>query len=149
MKVILQMFTITGKASLLFTAIYFLLVVTFYKFLPRTVGSTSKAVIILIALVVPVGLTAWWLLRKLQTQYSKRVALPATIAFAVVAPLALAMGLVLGPITGSYSDLIVGTDSRAIAFAGAFGAIVLVIALMTFLSGSVILWITRDHGRSK
>lgn len=66
------------------------------------------------------------------------------MAFAICSPIPLGIGLLLGPIAGGYTGVLLGTDSRAVAFAGAMLWIVVVITLMTFGPTLLALRITRS-----
>ena len=67
------------------------------------------------------------------------------MAFAIFSPVPLIIGLVLGPIVGGYSGIFLGTESRVVAFSGAALGIVVMIAMMTFVSSLLALWITRSN----
>lgn len=56
----------------------------------------------------------------------------------------LIIGLVLAPIVGGYTGILLGTESRLVAFSSAVMGIVVMIALMTFIPSFLALWITRQ-----
>lgn len=148
-----RLFAVVGQAAALFTAAALLLVLALAKALippavlfgptPR-VPSISEAFTEIAALVVPAALGYWWIFRKLHGDYPKRQARSAAMAFAICSPIPLGIGLLLGPIAGGYTGVLLGTDSRAVAFAGAMLWIVVVITLMTFGPTLLALRITRS-----
>jgi hypothetical protein len=147
-----RLFVVIGQAAFLFTGAYFLLTVVAFLVLvpagarsgpPPRVPSIGEAVTLVAFFVAPAGLGFWWIFRKLRTDYPRRQALNAAIAFAVFTPVPLIVGLVLGPIVGGYTGIFLGTESRLVAFSGAVMGIVVMIALMTFVPSLLGLWITR------
>jgi hypothetical protein len=52
----------------------------------------------------------------------------------------------LGPIVGGYTGIFLGTESRWVAFSGAVMGIVVMIALVTFMTSLLAVWITRRIG---
>jgi len=151
----LRLFKIIGQAAFLSTIGGFLVTFALFELLvppgirfspPPRVPSIGDAIILTASLVVPAALGFWWILRKLRDEYPRRQALGAAVAFAVFSPVALGLGLAVGPIVGGYTGIFLGTESRLVAFAGAVLGIVLVMALMTFVPCLLALWITRHKG---
>ena len=151
-----RLFTVVGQAAFLFTGACFLLtVLCFHLLVPRSAWfvpppstpTIGEIVTLLIFFVVPAALGFWWIFRKLRTEYSRRQAISAATAFAVVSPVPLVIGLALGPIVGDYTGSFFGTESRLVAFSGVVLGIVMVIALMTFVPSLLAMWITRPNKR--
>jgi hypothetical protein len=70
----------------------------------------------------------------------------AAITFGVFTPVPLAISLLLGPIVGGYTGIFLRTESRWVAFSGAVMGIVVMIALVTFMTSLLAVWITRRIG---
>ncbi len=154
----LRLFKVIGQAAFLFTVTCFLLTIVLFLLLvppgarsspPPREPSIGEAITLVAFFVVPAALGFWWILRKLSAEYPRRQALGAAIAFAVVSPVPLILGLVLGPIVGGYTGIFLGTESRLVAFSGAVLGIVVMIALMTFIPSLLALWITRPTGEPR
>ncbi len=154
----LRLFKVIGQAAFLFTVTCFLLTIVLFLLLvppgarsspPPREPSIGEAITLVAFFVVPAAFGFWWILRKLSAEYPRRQALGAAIAFAVVSPVPLILGLVLGPIVGGYTGIFLGTESRLVAFSGAVLGIVVMIALMTFIPSLLALWITRPTGEPR
>jgi len=148
----LWLFKVIAQAAFLFTVTCFLLTIVLFLVLvppgarsgpPPREPSIGEAITLVAFFVVPAALGFWWILRKLRAEYPRRQALGAAIAFALVSPVPVMLGLVLGPIVGGYTGIFLGTESRLVAFSGAALGIVVMIALMTFIPCLLALWITR------
>jgi MFS family permease len=109
---------------------------------PRVVQGVGVAVTVLL----PICLAAFWIFRKLQAEYTRREARAAAITFGVFTPVPLAISLLLGPIVGGYTGIFLGTESRWVAFSGAVMGIVVMIALVAFVTSLLAVWITRRVG---
>jgi len=70
------------------------------------------------ASLVPFPLGAWWLFRRLQVRYSRRLARSLTASFAVCTPIFLCLSMPFGVITGGYAEAVVG--SKLAILVGAF-----------------------------
>ena len=147
-----RLFTVIGQAAFLFTGACFLLTIVLFLLLappgarsgpPSREPSIGEAVTLVASFVLPAALGFWWIFRRLRTEYPRRQALGAAIAFAVVSPLPLIIGLAVGPIVGGYTGIFLRSQSRLVAFSGAVLGIVAMIALMTFIPSLLALWITR------
>jgi hypothetical protein len=152
MRDTMRLFAVVGQAALLFTAACFLLtMVSFAVLLPAStwtaplsrMSSVGEAVMLAIVLLVPAGLSRWWIFRKLLTEYSRREARSVANAFALLAPVLLAISLVLSPIVGGYAGVLLGTQSRFVAFASAMAGVAVMVTLMTFALSTFVLWFVR------
>jgi len=145
MRNILRFMTVVGQAALLLTLAFFVTAwIAVPHLSPSNVNKLGGKIALIAAFIIPLGVAFWWMFHKLQSYYSRREALAASVAFAVVAPVPLAIGLVLGTTVGrSYADVIFRTQSRAVAFTGAVAGTVVIIILMALIMSALALWITR------
>lgn len=151
----LRLFVVIAQAAFLFTVACFLLtIVLFLLLVPPGVRSgqlppvptVGEVITLLVVLVGPPALGFWWIFRKLRSEYPRRQALGAALAFAVFSPVPLIIGLAVGPVAGDYVDILLRTESRWVAFSGAVLGIIVMIALTTFITSLFALWITRHTG---
>jgi hypothetical protein len=158
MRETFRLFAVVGKAALMFTAACFLLtMISFALLLPPSawtaplprVPPMGEAITLAIVLLVPAGLARWWIVRELSTGYSRREALSVANAFAVLAPILLGISLLLGPIVGGYPVLLLGTESRLVAFACVMAAVAVMMTLMTFLLSLFVLWFVSRISRAE
>lgn len=138
----LRLFLVIGQGAFLFTGACFLLTMVWLFLVapanarsgpPPRVPSIGEVISLVIFFVAPAALGAWWIFRKLRAEYPRRQARGAAIAFAVFSPVALLIGLALGPIVGGHTSNLFAPESRLVAFSGAVLGIVVIIALMTFV----------------
>ena len=94
-----------------------------------------------VTVLLPICLAAFWIFRELQAEYTRREAGAAAITFVVFTPVPLAISLVLGPIVGGYTGIFLRTESRWVAFSGAVIGIVMMVALVTFVTSLLAVWI--------
>jgi hypothetical protein len=67
-----------------------------------------SAAVVAVVLGVPLAAAAAWVFRALQRDYSRREAVAAAISYVVFAPFAVAVGLLVALVPGSYADLALG-----------------------------------------
>ena len=67
-----------------------------------------SAFVVAVVLGVPLAAAAAWVFRVLQRDYSRREAAAAAVSYAVFAPFAVAAGLLVALVPGSYADLALG-----------------------------------------
>jgi hypothetical protein len=149
-----RLFVVVAQAATLFTVANFLLILVLVKALvppdaisgppPRT-PSIGEVFTLIAVLVGPAALGYWWMFRKLRSDYPRRQARSAAMAFAIFSPIPLGISLLLGPIVGGYTGIFLGTESRWVAFSGAVLWIVVMIALMTFIPSLLALRITSSN----
>jgi MFS family permease len=142
-----RLFLVIAMGSVIATVQYFGFALALAALLqkasvPRIIQGAGVAVTVL----VPICLAAFWIFRKLQAEYTRREARAAAITFGVFTPLPLAVSLLLGPIVGGYTGISLGTESRMVAFSGAVLGIVVMIALVTFVTSLLAVWVTRRIG---
>lgn len=139
-----RLFFVVAVGSLIATVLYFGLALGLAALLQRpSVPQVVQGIGVAVTVLAPICLSAWWIFRKLRAHYTRREARAAAITFGVSTPVLLGIGLLLGPIVGGYTGIFLGTQTRLVAFSGAVLGIVVVIALMTFATGLLALWITR------
>ena len=143
-----RLFFVIAMGSVIATVLYFGLALALAALLqkpsvPRIVQGVGVAVTVL----APICLAAFWIFRKLQAEYTRREARAAAITFGVFTPVPLAISLLLGPIVGGYTGIFLRTESRWVAFSGAVMGIVVMIALVTFVTSLLAVWITHRIGR--
>lgn len=145
MRTTFRLFLIVGVASLITTATYFGLVLALLPILrtpslPRLVQVPLLVVVVL----TPVSLAAWWIFRRLRTNYPVRMARAAAIAFGVFTPLSLGVAFPLSTIVGAYSEGLAGYP--IFGFLGAFVGVAIMAALLSFVPCAFTLWIVRHDG---
>lgn len=90
------------------------------------------------------ALAAWRMFRKLREQYTRREARAVSLAFGVLAPVTLAVGLVLAIFPGGYAAALLGNGFGVV---GAFAGTVVVTALLSWGLCTFALSMTRRIGR--
>jgi apolipoprotein N-acyltransferase len=101
---------------------------------------TEEAIVAALGMLLPTGIAALWLFRKLQARYTQREARAVTIAFAVLTPISLLIAFPLAQIPGGYAEVFLGRPFAPIA---AFTGVILVTVCGSFVSTAVVLWMTR------
>ncbi|HXZ39780.1 MAG TPA: hypothetical protein VEG68_03500 [Terriglobales bacterium] len=102
--------------------------------------TTVLQVIVLGAMLVPTGIAAVWLFRKLQLRYTRREAKAVAAAFLIFAPVALMIAIVVAEIPGGYAELLLGTRFAPVA---AFASVPVVTALASYVPCLLVLVMTR------
>jgi hypothetical protein len=139
-----QLFSVIGLGSLIVTILYFCLALGLaFLFQRPGVPQLVQGIGVVVTVLVPICFVTWWIFRKLQVRYPRREARAAAITFGVSTPVLLGIGLLLGPIVGGYAGIFLGSESRLVAFSAALLGIVALIALMTFVTSLLVVWITR------
>jgi len=147
MRSTLRLLMAVSQGALILTTTCFLLTFISFKTLlppssrlapPPREPSPAQALILVLFFVVPAGLGGWWVFRKLSRQYPRREARAAALAFGVTSPVPLIAGMVLGEVVGVSAERLLGSP---VALPAVFVAIVLIIALMTFIPSAFTLWI--------
>ncbi len=129
-------------ASLIATTAYFvpvLVVLAFHLSLTRH----GEEMLGMVMAVLPSGLAAYLLFRRLRNRYSTRPALWTSIVFAIFAPVSLLVAIVLAPFPGGYADLLLGGP---FAWIGAFVGIIVVTTILTFGPSLFTLWLSKRGG---
>lgn len=100
---------VVTKASLAAAALYFVLAIAAGKSLDGIRNRPwLSAAIVTVVLGGPLAAAAAWVFRVLQRDYSRREAAAAAISYVVFAPIAVAVGLLVALVPGSYADLALG-----------------------------------------
>ncbi|MFZ1919224.1 MAG: hypothetical protein WAU58_16745 [Terriglobales bacterium] len=123
-------FVIVAEAAVVSTVLSYAVVLSPWPH----VSPNGARVVLLLAFFAPFFLAAWWIFRRLKSDYSRSDSRRGALAFAVTAPLVLGVGNLLGELVGGYVEVLLG--SRFIL--PSIGA--LVIVLMIFLPAGVVLW---------
>jgi hypothetical protein len=133
----LRLTVLVGEALLLFTFGYFVLDLL----LVRRDASVAKGNAAgLVAILVPISATAWWLFRKLRQIYSRREAGVAAITFAVFSPISL---LVATPFATIPGNLAAGLLGPTFGLFGAFLGLVVLTGVLILIPMLLALWIAR------
>ncbi len=142
-----RLFLVIAMGSVIATVLYFGFALALAALLQKpTVPRIVQGVGVAVTVLVPICLAASWIFRKLQAEYTRREARAAAITFGVFTPVPLAISLLLGPIVGGYTGIFLRTESRMVAFSGAVLGIVVMIALVTFVTSLLAVWITHRTG---
>ncbi len=142
-----RLFAVLLVGSLIATVLYFGFALALAALLegpgvPRAVQGVGVAATVL----VPICLAASWVFRRLRGRLIRREALVATLAFGIFVPVPLGATLLLGPIVGGYTGILLRRPSPWVAFSGAAAGIAAAIALVTFATSSLALFIARHTG---
>lgn len=142
MRDTLRLSVIVGEAALIVTSGCFALTVTLILcgFNPEQQSPWTKALFV-VAYLLPIGVVAGWMFRKLRAVYSTREARAVSIAFGVLTPISLGVSMVLAEITGGYADAF--TRLRFSGLVGAFVGAAVMTALLSFLACALTLRITQ------
>jgi hypothetical protein len=142
-----RLFLVIAMGAVIATVLYFALALALAALFQRpSVPRVVQGVGVAVTVLLPICLAAFWIFRKLQAEYTRREARAAAITFGVFTPVPLAISLLLGPIVGGYTGIFLRTESRWVAFSGAVMGIVVMIALVTFMTSLLAVWITRRIG---
>jgi hypothetical protein len=157
MRDTLRLLNVVGKVALLFAAGCLLPMISFAVLFPRStwigrlprVSSTGGVIAMAVAILVPAGLTRWWMLGRLSADYSRREARSVANAFAVLGPVLLTISLALSPLVGGYAGLPLGSESRLAAFAGAMAGVAVLMIIMAFALSVFVLWLVGRIRRAE
>jgi hypothetical protein len=100
----------------------------------------GQMVVMLMAVVGPDGMAAWWIFRRVQTDHSRNDARRAATGFAVSAPLALAVAYLLGELVGGYAEVVLGRYFVLPAVAA------VIVVLTIFIPSGVVMWTLHPSG---
>lgn len=92
-----------------------------------------------LAVLLPPGLAAWRILRKLQPRYTRREARTASITFALITPMMLWVVLAVSEFPGGPTD-----RPGAILTMELIGATALIAALPNYVSCFFVMWLARQ-----
>lgn len=132
-----RLFIVVGKAASLITTAGCLVTLLALKL---ALTRSEHGTLALTAVILTSGIATWWILRKLQTDYTRRETRAVATAFAILAPVSLAIAIPLSLISGGYAEMLLGSSfAPAVAFAG----IVAMTTILDFLLCQLTLWMTR------
>jgi hypothetical protein len=120
---------VVAKAALMTTLGYFALVLGFLGSKIVLTNGEEEILGATMAL-LPSGIAAWWMFRKLQAYYTRREARAVAIAFAVLAPVSFGIAFLFSEISGGYAELLLGSP---FALAGAFVGVVVMASIVNFV----------------
>ncbi len=101
-------FIVVAKAALAFTLASSLLALAAVPLASHATHWTETVGMVFVIL-LPVGLTSWWILRKLRRERPLHYARGAAVAFALSAPILVAAGYLLAEIVGGWTEYLLGT----------------------------------------
>jgi hypothetical protein len=136
-----KLFIAVGQAALLADVGYCALVFVAFKL---AVTPIEQGVLGVVCALLPAGLAAWWIYRKLQKHYTQRESRAAGVAFGVVTPLSFAVAILLAQISGGYAEIVLG--GRFILPA-VFATVAVVTTLLNFAASAFVLRFTRHLER--
>ena len=103
---------------------------------PPAAPSAGQLIALTAVVLLPVGVSAWWIFRKLGVHYPKREARAVTISSATISLLCLPIAIPLAQIPGAYA----GYLGKPFALVGALVSIAAVIAFATYSMSALLLW---------
>jgi small-conductance mechanosensitive channel len=131
-----RLFIVVGKAALITTAGCLVPLLTLKLALTRS----EQGTLTLIAIILATGIATWWIFRKLQTGYTRREARAMATTFAILAPVSLAIAMLLSLIPGGYAEMLLGSHFAPV---GAFAGIIAMTTILDSLLCLLTLWMTR------
>ena len=143
-RIVLRLLAITGTASLITTGIYFGLIIALLPLLqgphpPRVV----QVIVLPVVVLAPVIVAAWWIFKKLRSNYPPRAARATAIVFGLFTPVSLGVALPLSLLVGAYSEGLGGHP--AFGLVGAIIGMVIMTAMLVVVPCAFALWITHRH----
>ncbi len=138
-----RFFIVVAEAALILTTLWFALVLISMAvgIDPDRAPPIRTDILGGVTFLLTIGATTWWFFRRLRSHWAKREAKAAAIAFGIFAPLSFIVATFLSPITGGYTEGLVGR--RFFGLVGAFLGVAVITALLSFIACSLVLWITR------
>lgn len=135
-----RLFVVIAIASLITTFLDFVLALVLSSILERAgVPRGVQAAGVVVTVLLPIGISGWWIVRRLRALCTRSEAFAVAIAFMIFAPAALVIGTLFAPIPGGYAAFL----GRPFGLLGAFTSIVLVIAFVSFVPSIVALRIAQ------
>ena len=135
----IRLFAIITTASVATTFVNLGLTLAFSRLVQKP-SKVMEGVCIIFTLILPIAAAAWWVFRRLRSDYPYREARAVTFAFAVFAPVSLGVGMLTGQLSGGYAESVLGTR---FALAGAVAGVIVVSVLGTFIAALLALRVTR------
>jgi hypothetical protein len=139
-----RLFMTAAEGAVLFTVFSWALVLALGLMSPRAFTPErsihSQIIGILVVVFVPDSLAAWWLFRRVRTNRSRADARRAATAFAVSAPVVLAIIYPLGLLVGGYAEAILGIRFILPAVAS------FILVLMIFVPSAVVMLVLYPSG---
>jgi hypothetical protein len=133
-----RLFIVIGEAALFVTCAWIALSFPAVKF---AVTVSELEIFAGFIAIVPAGLAAWWLFRKLRSHYPRREARAISMAFGFLTPVTLGIGIVLGGFPGGYAETFLG---NRFILVGAFEGAWLIYTALSFAACSFALGLTRQ-----
>jgi hypothetical protein len=140
-----RLFLMFTVASLITTTAYFGLVLAVAPVLNKSsLPRGIQALGLVLTVLTPIVAGAWWITKKLREDYPQRIARAVAIAFVIFTPVSLGVAVLFSTLIGAYAEGFGGQPLFGLA--GAFLGIVILIALLSFMVCSFVMWITRRTG---
>ena len=140
-----RLFITVAEGSIFFTVVCWALILAlaFHKrtFFDEPILTLIAAPGLILVILLPDALAAWWVFRKLLADRVRNDARRGAIAFAVSAPLSLAIGNVFAVLVGGWTERLLGGRfilPTVVAF---------VITLMAFVPSGIVMWFLHPSGR--
>ena len=92
----------------------------------------------MVSVIVPTAGLAWWLFKKMQQTYSRRIARAVAFAFGAATPVSLGVALAIAPVAGGYAEEFLGRP-----YWGFIGALVATFAVAVLLTVAACLFAVR------
>ncbi len=133
-----RLFVTVAEAALLLMVASWALIFIYWVFVRDMSlrGRITAAAVV----VVPDTLATWWLFRRLRLDQPRNDARRAATAFAVSAPVTLAVAYLLGEFVGGYAEMVFGSHSILPA------VVTFIVILMIFVPGTVVSWAVHPSG---
>jgi len=133
-----RLFMTSAEAALLFTGMSWAFLFAILRLVPE--APTYRVMPLAAAVVFPDAVATWWIFRRLRLDRARGDAQRGAIAFAVSAPVTLAVSYPLSELVGGYTDGILGGHFILPALAG------FIVLLMIIIPGAVVAWSLHPSG---
>jgi hypothetical protein len=133
-----RLFATCAQAALFFTVASWALIFIILDLMPK--AATQRGLSIAMIVVLPDALATWWISRRFRLDRSRGDARRAAAAFAVSAPMTLAVSYPLGGLLGSYAEAILGSRFILPVLLG------FIFLLMIIVPGAVVAWALHPSG---
>jgi hypothetical protein len=131
------LFVAVGKAALITCVCALVVGVLSFRI---AVTHVEQEILGAVIAIIPSGIAAWWMFRKLRAHCTRREARAVALTFGVFTPVSLGVALVLAQIPGGYAEALLGGP---FALVGAFAGTVVMTTLLSFLACLLALSVTR------
>jgi hypothetical protein len=133
-----RLFMTSAEAALVFTGTSWAFLLVIMGFMPE--APTYRVMSFAAAVILPDAVATWWIFRRLLLDRARGDAQRGATAFAVSAPVTLAVSYPLGELVGGYTEGILGSHFILPAVLG------VIVLLTIIIPGAVVAWSLHPSG---